>query len=193
MAYNMSFEKGRIKRLAALYPDLSDHLMNIHDHFVDLMVPFQKRQYYTRDMQGSYSIKYVLPVLFPDDPELDYHCLDDIHNGSEASAAYEKMGDLEPAQLEECRKNLLKYCGLDTLAMVKIWAKLNEVEGKDVFHSINNSSPKDITNRVNVHEHETRSEKRNMLMQCANCGNTDQKKLFDTCAIHELPLLHEAP
>jgi len=172
----MSFEKGRIKRLAALYPDLSDHLMNIHDHIVDLMVPFQRRQYYTRDMQGSYSIKYVLPALFPDDPELDYSCLDGIHNGSEASIAYEKMGDLEPAQLEECRKNLLKYCELDTLAMVKIWEKLHEVEGNAVFHSIDNSSPKDITNRVDVHEHKTRSEKRNMLMQCANCGNTDQKK-----------------
>jgi hypothetical protein len=42
LAYNMSFEKGRIRALAALYPDLSDHLMNIHDHIVDLMVPFQK-------------------------------------------------------------------------------------------------------------------------------------------------------
>jgi len=54
LAYNMSFEKGRIRALAALYPDLSDHLMNIHNHIVDLMVPFQKRQYYCRAMQGSY-------------------------------------------------------------------------------------------------------------------------------------------
>ena len=57
LAYNMTFEKTRIKELAELFPDLADHLMNIHDHIVDLMVPFQKRQYYCRAMQGSYSIK----------------------------------------------------------------------------------------------------------------------------------------
>ena len=35
LAYNMTFEKTRIKGLAALYPDLADHLMNIHDHGFD--------------------------------------------------------------------------------------------------------------------------------------------------------------
>ena len=32
LAYNMKFEKGVIKRLAELYPDLANHLMNIHDN-----------------------------------------------------------------------------------------------------------------------------------------------------------------
>jgi hypothetical protein len=127
LAYNMSFEKGRIRALAALYPDLSDHLMNIHDHIVDLMVPFQKRHYYCRAMQGSYSIKYVLPALFPDDPELDYHNLEGVHNGTEASAAFERMGKMDPEELEQSRQNLLKYCGLDTYAMVKVWEKLREL------------------------------------------------------------------
>ena len=126
LAYNMSFEKSRIRRLAELYPDLADHLMNIHDHIMDLMVPFQKRQYYTRAMQGSYSIKYVLPALFPDEPELDYHNLQGVHNGAEASTTFEKMGNLSQEELEQCRANLLKYCGLDTLAMVRVWEKLRE-------------------------------------------------------------------
>ena len=131
LAYNMSFEKGRIRRLAELYPDLSDHLMNIHDHIVDLMAPFQKRHYYCRAMKGSYSIKYVLPALFPDDPELDYHNLEGVHNGTEASAAFERMGDMNPQEREACRNQLLKYCGLDTLAMVKVWQKLTEVVGSN--------------------------------------------------------------
>ena len=131
LAYNMSFEKGRIRALAALYPDLSDHLMDIHDHIVDLMVPFQKRHYYCRAMLGSYSIKYVLPALFPDDPELDYHNLEGVHNGTEASAAFERMGDMNPQEREACRNQLLKYCGLDTLAMVKVWQKLTEVIGNN--------------------------------------------------------------
>ena len=32
-------------------------------------------------------------------------------------------------QIEETRKNLLKYCGLDTYAMVKVLGKLKEVCG----------------------------------------------------------------
>lgn len=124
--YNMSFEKGRICSLAKLYPDLSAHLMNIHDHIVDLMIPFRQKMYYCRAMQGSYSIKYVLPALFPDDPQLDYHSLEGVHNGSEASNAFKKMAQMNPEELETCRANLLRYCGLDTLAMVKIWQKLRE-------------------------------------------------------------------
>ena len=132
LAYNMSFEKGRIKALAELYPDLADHLMNIHDHIQDLMVPFQKKQYYTRAMQGSYSIKYVLPALFPEDPSLDYHSLEGVHNGTEASDTFARMGDMEPEALDEARHNLLKYCGLDTYAMVKVWQKLKEATADEL-------------------------------------------------------------
>ncbi len=78
-------------------------------------------------MQGSYSIKYVLPALFPDDPSLDCHNLEGVHNGSEASAAFENMDKTDPEEQEAYRQNLLKYCGLDTLAMVKVWEKLREV------------------------------------------------------------------
>lgn len=124
VAYNMSFEKARIKEFAELYPDLTEHLMDIYRNIVDLMVPFFKRYYYTRAMEGSYSIKYVLPALFPDDPELDYHSLDNVHNGMEASAAFAMMDRLPPEEAQAVRANLLKYCGLDTYAMVKIFEKL---------------------------------------------------------------------
>ena len=126
LAYNMGFEKGRIRSLAGLYPDLYDHLMNIYNHIEDLMIPFRQKEYYTRAMKGSYSIKYVLPALFPEDPELDYHNLEEVHNGTEASATFSQMAEMTPEQLESSRKNLLKYCGLDTYAMVKIWEKLQE-------------------------------------------------------------------
>ena len=127
LAYNMGFEKGRIRALAELYPDLSTHLLNICEHIQDLMVPFQKKEYYTKAMQGSYSIKYVLPALFPDDPALDYHNLEGVHNGAEASAAFIKMGSMEPSDLERYREHLLRYCGLDTYAMVRVWEKLKEL------------------------------------------------------------------
>ena len=127
LAYNMGFEKGRIKALAKLYPNLEAHLMNIHDNICDLMVPFRNKNYYNRAMQGSYSIKYVLPALFPDDPSLDYHNLEVVHNGAEASAAFVAMEDMTQEQLEKYREHLLRYCELDTYAMVKIWEKLRRI------------------------------------------------------------------
>ena len=123
----MAFEKTRIKKLASLYPDLSEHLMAIHDNMKDLMIPFQKRWYYTKAMQGSFSIKYVLPALFPGDPELDYHNLEGVHNGAEASNTFKLMAKMDPKTLEEYRHYLLKYCELDTYAMVKVLQKLYSV------------------------------------------------------------------
>ena len=122
----MGFEKGRIRELVDLYPDLAEHLMNIHDNIRDLMIPFQKGWYYSRAMEGSYSIKYVLPALFPDDPELDYHNLEGVQNGGEAMDMFARMQKMDPEELEKSRVQLLKYCCLDTYAMVKVWMKLLE-------------------------------------------------------------------
>lgn len=130
-AYNMSFKKTVLKHLAEEFPDLSAHLMDIHDNMHDLMIPFQKQYYYSKAMQGSYSIKYVLPALWPGDPELDYHNLEGVHNGSEASASFADMVNHTPEEIAEMRDNLLKYCGLDTYAMVKVLKKLKEIAGKD--------------------------------------------------------------
>lgn len=127
LAYNMGFEKGVISNLAELFPDLKEHLLNIWENIKDLMVPFQKRNYYVKEMQGSYSIKYVLPALFPDDPSLNYHNLEEIHNGDEAMNAFANMSKLSKEEQEKLRYNLLKYCELDTYAMVKIYEKLQEV------------------------------------------------------------------
>ncbi len=127
LAYNMSFEKTVIKNLADQYPDLAEHLIDIRENMHDLMDPFKNGDYYNEAMKGSYSIKYVLPALYPGDPELDYHNLDEVHNGSEASAAFLTMAQKTPDEIRTLRANLLKYCGLDTYAMVKVLAKLREV------------------------------------------------------------------
>ncbi len=126
-AYNMGFEKGRIKEMAGLFDDLKEHLMNIHYNIKDLMIPFHDRWYYTKEMEGSYSIKYVLPALFPNDPELNYHNLPIVHNGGEASSAFADLINHTKEEQEEIRNGLLLYCRLDTLAMVKVWEKLKEV------------------------------------------------------------------
>ncbi|MBR1866818.1 MAG: DUF2779 domain-containing protein [Lachnospiraceae bacterium] len=130
-AYNMSFEKTVIRHLAATFPDIGEHLLHIHDHIVDLMVPFQKQYYYSAAMQGSYSIKYVLPALWPEESELDYHRLEGVHNGAEASAYYADMGNHSADEIAVMRTHLLKYCGLDTYAMVMVLRKLREVCGEN--------------------------------------------------------------
>jgi urease gamma subunit len=127
IAYNKQFECTRIKELADEYPDLADHLNDIKDHIVDLMDPFTKGFYYDKNFGKSLSIKVVLPTFFPDDPELDYHALEDVHNGGEAMEIFPKLKDMDPATRERVRNNLLKYCCLDTLAMVRIWEKLGEL------------------------------------------------------------------
>ena len=126
LAYNMAFEKARIKEMAGLFPDLAPHLMSIFNNMKDLMIPFQQRAWYNRAMQGSYSIKYVLPALYPDDPELDYHSLEGVHNGHEASDAFNQMHSMDADTLQEYRRYLLKYCELDTYAMVKLLNRLYE-------------------------------------------------------------------
>ena len=126
-AYNMGFEKGRIRELAGRFPDLAGHLMSIHDGIVDLMAPFRNGWVYLKAMQGSYSIKKVLPALCPDDPDLDYTALEGVHNGTEAMAAFEQLGRMEAEERREAREQLLRYCELDTLAMVKVHERLIEI------------------------------------------------------------------
>ena len=126
-AYNKSFECTRIKELAAAFPDLADHLLNIEANIRDLLVPFQTGCYYNRAMGGSFSIKSVLPALFSDDPALDYHNLDGVHHGGEAMTLFPKIKDMPPEEQKKARYNLLKYCELDTFAMVKVWQELVRV------------------------------------------------------------------
>jgi len=128
LAYNKGFECGRIKELASLYPDLAVHLMNIRDHIQDLLTPFQSGYYYVPAMHGSFSIKSVLPALFPDDPNLNYHNLSELcQNGGDAMTIFPRIQFMDPDEAAASREALLRYCELDTWAMVKVWQKLKEV------------------------------------------------------------------
>jgi len=131
IVYNKGFESSVNKKLGEMFPDLNPEIERINGNMVDLMVPFRQRNYYTKEMEGSYSIKKVLPALFPNNKELDYSELSYVHKGDEASNAFLSLNDLSPEKQEIIRHALLTYCHLDTLAMVKIWEKLKEVTGYD--------------------------------------------------------------
>ena len=126
LAYNMGFEKGVIKKLALEYEALSPHLLAINENINDLMIPFQQKHYVTPSMNGSYSIKYVLPALVPEMADA-YRKLDGVQNGMEAMSAFAHISKLNSVEKEKMREALLAYCKLDTLAMVRVLNKLKEV------------------------------------------------------------------
>ena len=131
IVYNKVFEESQVnKKLAEMYPDLKDEIYRINGNMVDFRVPFMNRDYYVKEMEGSNSIKYVLPALYPNDPKLNYDNLPMVHNGGEASEAFLSLRDKSLESMhEDIKKSLLIYCELDTYAMVKIWEKFREVTG----------------------------------------------------------------
>ena len=129
--YNKSFEPARNNEIARMFPDLKDEMERFNNNMVDFLVPFKQRKYYTKEMRGSASIKAVLPALYPNDPELDYHNLPVVHNGGEASEAFLSLKNKSKEEQEKIRHGLLVYCELDTYAMVKLWEKFKEIVGEE--------------------------------------------------------------
>jgi hypothetical protein len=86
-----------------------------------------RENYYHPKFYGSTSIKTVLPALAPD---LDYSSLE-ISDGSSASFAFQRQaeGVTSEAAWKVTSANLLQYCGLDTIAMVRVARALVEASG----------------------------------------------------------------
>lgn len=117
--YNAAFETTRIKELADRFPKLKKPLLAINERIVDLLKVAEAR-YYHPSQQGSWSIKKVLPAIAPD---LRYDALDGVQDGGMAMDAFKEAIAKE---CEEDRKaaidlQLRMYCGLDTMAMVRLW------------------------------------------------------------------------
>ena len=124
LVYNQTFEESRLKDLAHTFPEYAETIASIIARLVDLMIPFRDKSYYVKEMCGSHSIKYVLPALVP---ELSYNTLA-IGDGEMAMLAYAQLNRMDNMfDIADTRKNLLEYCRMDTLAMVKIWEKLREI------------------------------------------------------------------
>jgi hypothetical protein len=126
LTYNMAFEKKVLTELAAQFPVHKKTIGKWINNVRDLMIPFRQRDVYFWKFKGSYSIKKVLPALVP---ELSYKGLA-IADGGAAIDAYQQMlaAMEDQKKLSEIRKNLLAYCQLDTLAMVRILEALEKLE-----------------------------------------------------------------
>lgn len=129
LVYNESFEKTRLKELAYIFPEYREKLLKIRDNVFDLMNIVKTKSslyeklgysneeskmfnYYHPDMDGSFSIKKVLP-LFSD---LTYKGME-IGNGVEAMVTYATFPKLLPLDYKHKYQKLVEYCQQDTYAM----------------------------------------------------------------------------
>ena len=123
LVYNIGFERGKLNDLISLYPEYSNEINAIICRLKDLMLPFQKKWYYTPEMRGSYSIKAVLPALVP---SLSYDNLDIKDGGSASTIFMQMVNGTYDGDYEKIKADLLAYCKLDTWAMVEILNRLKE-------------------------------------------------------------------
>jgi hypothetical protein len=111
------YEQRVIAGLAAQFPDLSARLEAVSGRLVDLH-PVTHRHFYHPDMQGSWSLKKILPVVAPD---LDYGA-GEVQDGNAASAAWFEAQRTETTaeRRVELASELTRYCALDTEGLLRL-------------------------------------------------------------------------
>jgi hypothetical protein len=121
LVYYESFEKTRLKELAAAFPEYKSWVEEISARIADLLVPFRDFAYYHPSQMGSASLKKVMPAL----TGISYDELEIAH-GDIASLRYMQaaFGDIPAEARRKIRRDLLEYCGQDTLGMVRMVEKL---------------------------------------------------------------------
>ena len=132
LVYNSSFEKNRLRELGYAFPKYKDKLDKINNMVFDLLdiIKSNKKMYmdlgynedesvlfnyYHCDMDGSFSIKKILP-LFSD---LNYQDLK-VANGVDALLTYSKFDQMSNDEYTKAYNDLVEYCKQDTWAMVEI-------------------------------------------------------------------------
>jgi hypothetical protein len=121
-----SYEEQVIKGLIVRYPELKEPLTKILTRIVDLIACSKCVSHPA--FRGSNSIKKVLPVLVP---AMSYEGLP-IANGEDALVTFALMarGKFSPEECAKKREEMLRYCELDTLAMVKIHEVFERMAGE---------------------------------------------------------------
>lgn len=131
LVWYKGFEMSRNTEMGEMFPEYKDFLASVNARVFDLMEVFQKQYYVHPQFKGSCSIKKVLPVLVP---ELSYSNLEIQEGGAAMRKYYEMNFETEDEEKrEKIYENLLKYCGQDTFAMIKILGVLEQILEKRPF------------------------------------------------------------
>lgn len=124
VAFNAPYEGRILRGLAESFPQHESKIYRIIDNLYDLAIPFRSKYLYLWQMNGSYSLKVVLPLLVP---EMSYSELE-VSNGEDAMRAYLKTWDMDDKdQINVVRQALLTYCRQDSLGIVRLFQKLHEL------------------------------------------------------------------
>ncbi len=140
LVYNDTFEKSRLKELAHLYPEYQESLLQMREKIFDLMnlikgntkfyeqLGFDKETskqfvFYDEKMNGSFSIKKVLPVF----SKLTYEGME-VANGVDASSTYALFDSFDDETYKRKYQKMIEYCKQDTWAMVEILKGLRKLE-----------------------------------------------------------------
>jgi hypothetical protein len=116
VVYFANMERGVLNSLRNQFPEYAAALKSMTERLWDLHPIFEK-QYRHWKFGSKSSIKVVLPTLVP---ALSYKELE-VQEGGAASLGWLRMIESGDAALKESiAKDLLDYCGLDTLAMVEL-------------------------------------------------------------------------
>lgn len=116
-----SFENTQLGMLADRFRDRRRRVREVQDRLIDLH-KIVRDHYYHPDLDGSFSLKALVPVLVP---TLRYGVIGD---GAHASAAYVELirPDTMTPKRAMIQRELRRYCRADTLAMVKVWRALKQ-------------------------------------------------------------------
>ncbi len=119
-----TFEKTRINALREAFPDLADALGVLLGRLVDLNAIVTNHVYHP-EFRGRLSIKAVLPALVPG---LSYEGLA-VADGDTAMAKFAGMarGEITGDDVAATRYQLLEYCRMDTLGMVRLHETLSSL------------------------------------------------------------------
>ena len=112
------YERRVLDGLAGRFPDLAGQLNAAITRLVDLHPP-TKQHYDHAALNGSWSLKAVLPTVAPD---LDYSKLGEVQDGLAAQRAYAQASapSTPTPRRDSLRRALLDYCRQDTLALVRL-------------------------------------------------------------------------
>jgi len=121
LVYDALMERNVLNGLKKDFPEYGAAIDSRAARMLDLITPFQERSYYHPAMKNSVSIKNILPALAP---ELCYSNLP-ISSGSMAMIAFQSLQqETDMFKILDVRAQLLAYCNMDTLAMVKLFEAL---------------------------------------------------------------------
>lgn len=128
LVYNMEgAEKLRLMQLAQQFPEYEQELKQIWERMVDLSLPFSTGNIYDLRMQGSYSLKTLVPIV----SDYDYKDLA-ISYGMDAVEKWRQYSCCEDAEEKKrIYDQLIEYCAMDTYAEYLVYHALERLVDKE--------------------------------------------------------------